>query len=181
MDMKNIQLRIAQAIDATRRIEHPRDYWVNTLKQRVQGLGAAGSVVVGVENVDELEKALEVAVWEKYSHPAVMAGTEAFITKDIRGQLGVIDLVDLPGDAVVRLDDRKNTGKVSAVVSGVWGQDVDFTVLILGLEQGEEVVFTFHPGDPVNPSKVQATPGLHGKTVTVKEALEMGLETAKIG
>jgi hypothetical protein len=176
-DMDNIQTRIAQAISTTRRIVP--GYFEKTLAQRLPKTGA-GSVVVGLENAEELETALINADWESYSHPAVMAGTEAFITKDIRGQYGVISLADLPADAVVTLDDRKDTGMVSAVVKGVRGRDVDFTVLILGPEQGEEVVFTFHPGDPVNPSRVQAVPGLHGKAVTVSQALGMGLETVKI-
>jgi len=108
-----------------------------------------------------------------------MDGCFAF-KAELPGQLGIIGLAGLPADAVVTLDDRKNTGKVSAVVEGVRGEEVPFTVLILGLEQGDEVVFTFHPGDPVRPSQVQAEPGLHGRTVTVSEALAMGLEMAKI-
>ncbi|MCK9379119.1 MAG: hypothetical protein M0P97_03160 [Candidatus Moranbacteria bacterium] len=175
--MTNIQIRIARAIDTTRRVVP--GYFEKTLAQRLPKTGA-GSVVVGFESAEELERALMAAKWESYSHPAVMAGTEAFITKDIRGLLGVIDLVDMPADSIVSLDDRKNTSKVSCVVEGVRGQDVDFTVIILGTEQDEEIVFTFHPGAPVRPSQVQAEPGMHGRQVTVKEALGMGLQTAKI-
>ncbi|NCA78316.1 MAG: hypothetical protein EOM90_18460 [Alphaproteobacteria bacterium] len=177
MNMKNIQTRIARAIDTTRRIVP--GYFEKTVAGRLPKTGA-GSIVVGFESAEELEKALINANWEAYSHPALMVGTEAFVTKDIRGQLGVIELVDLPADAVVTLDDRKNTGKVSCVVAGVRGQDVDFMVIILGPEQGEEVVFTFHPGDPVNPSQIQVEPGMHGRQVVISEALGMGLEMAKI-
>jgi hypothetical protein len=173
----NIRTRIAQAIDATRRVIP--EYFEKTLEQRLPQNGA-GSIVRGLYQADELEAALRGANWETYSHPALLAETEAFITKDIQGQLGLVDLVDLPADAIVRLDDRKDTGKVSAVYTGRRGKDVDFTVLILGREEGEEVVFTFHPGDPIRPSQVQATPGLHGREVTVSKALGMGLEIAKI-
>ncbi|MEI7425794.1 MAG: hypothetical protein WCK16_02600 [Candidatus Moraniibacteriota bacterium] len=172
-----IQHRIARAIGTTRRVIP--GYFEKTVLQRLPKTGA-GSVVVGFENAEELEKALVIAKWEAYSHPAVMAGTEAFITKDIRGLQGIVELVDLPTETVVVLDDRKDTGKVSATVKGVRGKDVDFTVIILGIEQDEEVVFTFHPGDPIVPSPVQATPGLHGKSVAISEARSMGLDFAKI-
>ena len=48
------------------------------------------------------------------------------------------------------------------------------------MEETHEVAFTFHPGEPVSPSKVQASPDLHGKTVTVEKALRMGLTTVKL-
>lgn len=175
--MDNIQTRIARAIDNIRRIMP--GYFEKTVAQRLPETGA-GSIVDGFDSAEELTQALVTANWEKYSHPAVMAGTEAFITKDIRGQLGMIGLADLPADAVVTLDDRKATGQVSCVVKGVRGQSVDFTVIILGQHEGEEVVFTFHPGDPVSPSQVQAEPGMHGQQVAVSEAQGMGLEMAKI-
>lgn len=175
--MSNIATRIAKAMETTRRVVP--GYFESTLAQRAELSGkAAGSIV---ESVDEaqLEQMLLAADWESYSHSAVMTGCEAF-KANISGLLGIVDLVSLPVDSSVRLDDRKNTGKVSAIVSGVRGEKVDFTVLILGQEQGEEVIFTFHPGAPVNPSKIEASLNLHGKTVTVSEALTMGLETAKI-
>jgi len=175
--MTNIQNRIAKAIDTIRRIMP--GYFEKTVAGRLPETGA-GSIVDGFESVEELEKALLTANWEPYSHPAVMAGTEAFITKDIRGQFGMIDLVDLSTDVVVTLDDSKNTGQVSCTIEGVRGEDVDFTVIILGKHEGEEVVFTFHPGDPVDPSQVQVEPGMHGQRVTVSEAIGMGLKTVKI-
>lgn len=175
--MEHIQTRIARAIDTTRRLVP--GYFEKTVSQRLPKTGA-GSIVVGFDTSEALEKALVSASWELFSHTALMAGTEAFVTKDIRGLLGVVDLVDLPADAVVTLDDRKGTGKVSCTVEGVRGRDVDFTVIILGLEQGEEVVFTFHPGDPVFPSQIQTESGMHGRQVAVSEALGMGLEMAKV-
>lgn len=172
-----IKTRIALAIDRTKSIVP--GYFEKTLAQRA-GLSqkSCGSIVAGV-NETQLEQMLRAADWDEYSHEAVMAGCEAF-RAPIKGQLGIVDLRHLPPDAVATLDDRKGTGKVSAVVAGVLGEEVDYTVLILGQEQDEEVVFTFHPGDPVRPSQVQTEPGLHGRQVTVSQALGMGLETAKI-
>ena len=173
----NNRNRIARAAETTRRVVP--GYFEKTVAQRA-GLeeAAAGSIVEEV-NATQLEQMLLAAEWESYSHPAVMSGCEAFWAP-IPGRLGIVDLRSLPTDAIVRLDDRKDTGKVSAVVSGVRGEKRGFTVLILGTEQGEEVIFTFHPGEPVRPSQVQTEPGMHGRQVAVSKALEMGLETAKI-
>jgi len=156
------------------------DYWANCLAQRAELSGkAAGSVYLGV-SPSELEEMLLKAEWKPYFHPAIRESAAGFKAA-IPGRLGVVRLADLPLDAMVTLDDRKNTGKVSAVVKGILGPEVDFTVLIIGLHEGEEVVFTFHPGDPVRPSQVQTEPGMHGRQVTVSEAIKMGLETAKVG
>ncbi|OGZ54061.1 MAG: hypothetical protein A3H64_00430 [Candidatus Ryanbacteria bacterium RIFCSPLOWO2_02_FULL_45_11c] len=160
-------------------------YWEKTLNQRIAcSSTAAGSVYEQFEDPVTLESALMVARWKPYSHPAIAPGCEAFAAF-IPGRMGVVPLRDLPSDAIVVLDDRKGTGKVSAVVKGVLGPRVAFTVLILGREKDKEgneyeIVFTFHPGEPVRPSPVDATPGLHGKKVTVAETLAMGLEMAKI-
>ncbi len=153
------------------------DYWGNTVAQRLPS--GAGSVVIGYETPEALETALIAAVWEPYAHPALMAGTTAF-KAPIAGRLGLVDLSTLPADTAVTLDDRKNTGTVSGTVKGVHGDEVDFTVLIVGDEDGHEVVYTFHPGEPVAPSKVVASAGLHGSTVTAAQAIAMGLGMAKI-
>jgi hypothetical protein len=174
--LMKINDRIAQAVEAIKTLDC--GYWNSTLVQRLPS--GAGSIVEGFATAEDLEKGLIEAVWEEYSHPAVMEGCVAYKTHSIHGKLGVKPLAELPLYALVTLDDRKNTGTVSAVVKGVLGAEVDFTVIILGIEDGKEVVFTFHPGEPVNPSKVQAGLDNHGKTVTVKEALGMGFETVKI-
>lgn len=173
--MNEVNTRIAQAVDA---IKADSTYWKQTLEQRLPG--GAGSVVLDVSDVASLEESLLSAKWEAYSHEAVQEGCTAFVTRDLTGRLGIVELASLPSNTFVTLDDRKNTGKVSAVVRGVLGPVVDFTVIILGIEDGVEVVFTFHPGDPVRPSQVQTESGMHGRQVTIKEAIGMGLEMAKI-
>ena len=141
-------------------------YWSKTLAQRVDGPEAAGSVVVGISSAASLEELLLKTDWEEYSHPDVMAECQAFKAM-IPGRLGVTPLAALPKDTVVTLDDRKGTGKVSCTVKGIRGQQVDFTVLIVGTEDGREVCFTFHPGDPVRPSQIQTESGMHGRQVAV--------------
>jgi len=172
----NITETIQRAIAATREVIP--DYFESTLVMHRQGSGKEqGSVFVGFGSDKELEDALVAAEWESYSHPDVMEGCEAF-RAPIEGLLGTVDLAALPGDHVVILEDPKETGQVSAVVRGVPAEKVAFCAIILGLEQEKTVVFTVHPGDPVRPSQVPAQ-DLAGKTVTVKEALELGLPIGK--
>lgn len=175
--MNNIQARIAEAIRTTREVVP--GYFEKTVEQRLPG--GCGSVLIGeFGGVSDVESALIGAEWEPFSHPAIMAGCEGFSTRSLKGHLGVVELTELPKDETVVLDDRKGTGKVSAVVRGVSGPVTDHIVIILGQEQGKEVVFTFHPGDPVRPSQVLMEPGMDGQEVSVEKALEMGLTTAKI-
>lgn len=167
---------VADAIATTK--ELLPDYWQATLSQRLPG--GAGSVVEGVSTTQELESRLMSAHWRTYEHPDIMPGCKAFYTYDVSGELGVVELSSLEPDAMVTLDDRKGTGKVSCTVTGAHGRHETFTVLIVGEEQGRDVVFTFHPGAPVRPSVVQTEPGMHGRACAVAEAMAMGLTTAKI-
>lgn len=158
---------------------HLPGYFEKTCQQRLPG--GAGSILEGdYHSWQDVRHALESSRWENYSHPAIDSHCRAFITHDLCGRLGVVALKTLPSDALVTLDDRKGTGLISATVSGVLGPRVDFVVLITGTERDREVVFTFHPGEPVLPSRVQTQPGMHGRKITVLEALHMGLTSAKI-
>jgi hypothetical protein len=157
------------------------DYWESTLAQRAELSGkAAGSVYEGVDTT-QLEQMLLAADWEPYSHPAVMQGCEAF-RASIPGKLGLVKLQSLAPDTRVVFRDPKKTGQVSAVVEGVRSESADFTVIIIGDDEGKKVVYTFHPGDPVAPSEVMgASPGItDGTAGSVAQALEMGLVYAKV-
>ena len=168
---------IYSAIQAT--LETVPGYFEKTCEQRLPG--GAGSVLLGeFKDWNDVRNALICAEWTEFNHPELMSGTRAFVTHDLRGRLGVVSLAELDEDVEVTLDDRKGTGKVSCVVNGVLGPEVDHVVIILGEENGREVVFTFHPGDPVRASQVACEPGMHGQHLTVREAREMGLTTAKI-
>ncbi len=204
---------VREAIEKTKEVMP--DYWQKTVEQRSKG--GAGSIVydtIKQKDIEPttLERLLINADWVPYTHPDIMEGCKAYKAY-IPGHVGIINLDKLYPGAEVTLDDRKGTGKVSAVVTHNWfcgnphpapysscgprnpgdcGDDwgcrsvkiskphVDFTVIIIGEHEGNEVVFTFHPGDPVSPSEVPAEPGMHGKTITAWEALKMGLSTGKV-
>ena len=155
------------------------DHWQKCLDQRSGRCGFAAGSIYPRWTQKRIEVELLAGHWVEYAHPSIMAGCRAFKAQ-IPGRFGIVNLSTLPIETMVTLDDRKNTGKVSCVVRGVRGEMVDFTVIILGMEDGVEIVYTFHPGDPINPSQVLCESGMHGKEITVAEALAMGLETVKI-
>jgi hypothetical protein len=174
--------RIKSAIENIKSIA--ADYWASTLAQRSEVTGAGSTYD---RSPEEIEAAILNSTWEEYAHEAVAPGCIAFISYDMpKGRLGIIDLIDLKEDKFVILDDRKSTGTVSAVIPGIKSQNFPgFTVLILGMEKNAEgiateVVFTFHPGNPVAPSTIKTDAGLHNKAVTIAQAKAMGLTTAKI-
>ncbi len=161
-----------------------KEYYVATLEQRCDVKGAAGSTIDGVVNVEEMENLLNTVEWKEYSHSAIADGCEGFVTP-IPGKMGVVELSSLADDTEVVLDDRKGTGKVTPTVCGIDRVPVDFTVLIVGPEKIEEetvqVMYTFHPGEPITPSRVSASEKYkHGTKITVKEAKGIGLLYAKI-
>lgn len=174
MSSLDIQKRIAQAINTTKQLVP--GYFERTLTSRQPGIeSSCGSVFEHKVSEEDLIR----AVWEPANLENVEEGCTAFTTKDLKGFLGVIDLNTLDLDTKVQLEDRKGTGNFQCLVKWVRGKYVDFTTIILGQEQGQEVVFTVHPGDPVSPSKIKADPDIPTE-ITVAEALRLGFTTAKI-
>jgi hypothetical protein len=154
------------------------DYWNSTVNQR----SMKSEMVAGSRydmSPEEIENSLLNADWKPYSHPNINAPAKGYVA-DIAGYIGIIPLSKLPKDKTVVLDDRKNTGKVSVVADGVLGEKVNFTVILIGPHQGNDVVWTFHPGEPIMPSIVEAGTDMNGKEITVQEAIEMGFEYAKL-
>ena len=156
-----------------------KDYFENTCKQRLEN--GAGSVYDGIKTTAEMEDALFGAFWKKAEHPDVMPGCQAYVTKDIKGgHLGLLKIADLPDDVVITASDPKNTGKVSMTVSGEKGPATEETWLIIGKEEGTDVVFTFHPGEPVRPSVVEVKDCPDGTKLTKDQAIALGFDLAKI-
>ena len=171
--------RVRAAIDRTKQVLLV--YWTSCLLQRSAGSpsapsqSAAGSVYE--MTVEEIEVALRGAEWAPYEHEGVSPGCVAF-TAPIMGLVGLTRLDLLPIEMPVTLIDSKLTGFVDASVKGTrgttWG-----TVIILGDHEGSEVVFTFHPGDPILPSRIPAE-GNVGRVITAGEAVKLGLTWGKV-
>lgn len=179
----------------------PVEYLIKCLEMRA-GKNSIGSSYPGLD-FNELEEAISDATWEPYTHVAVSDPCVAFITRSpaLRGRLGIVQLKDLPSATQIILVDPKTTGFLEGVVvpgaATVLGPEVDFTVMILGPNAEAEVVYTFHPGDPIAPSRItidqvdpaylaanahdsQRSPNSAVAYITAKEALKMGLEWVKI-
>ena len=149
------------------------DYFANTVSQRL--CGGSGSRYPQFDDSVALEVALENANWEAYDHPAIGEGCKGY-KSELPGEVGLIELDNLNDDDEVELVDPKGTGSLSAVVKRDDYVPVGFSVMIVGEHEGNSVVFTFHPGDPVRPSTVEGKP----RTISVREARKLGFDLAKI-
>lgn len=129
--------------------------------------------------------------WVPYPDcPNLAPGCEAFKLTglDVCGYVGVRELAAEEPDNTVYLSDPKHTGYVTVISPGCFqdGDETDFVVAIVGDEGGKPTLFTFHPGDPVQPSKLKMELkddecGKWGKEVSVSDAIELGFVTCKIG
>jgi len=149
-------------------------HWDGTLSMRLPNSGL-GSIYPQFDTKEALKEALLNAKWVKYSHPAMPGGAVGF-KAELPGEIGMISLDDLDDDCEVRLVDPKQTGFLSAVVDGNNYETSSFTVMIVGDNDGDLVVYTFHPGDPVERSAITG----EERTVTVSQARELGFGLAKI-
>lgn len=169
---------VISAIEATKK--YLGEYFINTCRQRLAG--GLGSIYEGINTPEEMEEALKAANWVEAEHPDVIPGCKAYKTTDIKGgHFGLLKIADLPEDTAIYACDPKGTGKVSMIVSGIQGPSVDETWLIIGDEEGHDVVFTFHPGEPVRPSVLEVSDCPNGTKLTKAEALSLGFDFAKVG
>lgn len=144
--------------------------------------GGAGSIFEGYDR-DSLEAAVRSANWVKASHPDIGRGCQGYVTNDIPGGMyGMVRVAAQSDDTLFEIADFKNTGKVSLVVKGATGRiKTDETWLIIGPNEGEDVVYTFYPGEPT-PMPTTSTDELPVGTVLTKaEALAKGFNLAKVG
>ena len=152
------------------------DHIAGLLATRNPGPDSSGSVF----NVPQTVESLDSADWQTFDHPAVQAPATAF-RASIPGKVGIVRLDTLSADTAVKLTDGHETGFVSATVLGEAATPVDFSVMLVGpADDGSDIVWTVHPGEPVRPSSIPAA-GHEGETITVAEALAMGFEFGKVG
>lgn len=122
--------------------------------------------------------------WEPYAEcPNLMPGCTAFRLNNVPGKEGIVDLTTLTGNneyLYVTFGDEKGTGFAKARMEYFSGPKTNFAVAILGQHEGKEVMFTFHPGDPIRPSTVPDEKSLWGKQFYVKDAIKMGVRYAKL-
>lgn len=161
-------------------------YYGKMLAQRLPA-GGCGSVFEGFDSPEQLAAAILGANWEPAEPPAGSAipGCGYFKTHGIPGgRMGLVRIADLPDDVQIVARDPKGTGMVSMAVQGVRGIEAHETWIILGPGEEDgvhgEVVWTFHPGDPVGPSRLEAKDVPDGTVLAKAEALALRFDLAKI-
>ena len=180
MEMKNQEVneRIRAALRNTKElIIGDRSYLESQLLQRIEGPTNAGSSYENMTPAELLEK-LYNADWEQVEVEAVMQGCTAFRT-DLPGLNGILDFDKLPKDAELYVIDPKGTGKIGIGAANVEKTPEEDTYLIVGEEDGKEVVYTFHPGKPIAPSMVDAKDYPHGTKISLEEAKALGFSKVK--
>lgn len=163
----------------------PREYWDKLCRTRARGdaLQAGSYLPFHAGQVDRLMKELE---WEAYTHAAVKAPATAFIAAHVFGVMNVIHIDQVPQGETLSFEDPKGLGKLECV----WRTNrtpqqmneasVDFVVAIVGPDSaGKDIVYTFHPGDPVSPSEL-TNADLLSLAVTPHEAKGLGVEWVKV-
>jgi hypothetical protein len=168
---------------------------MRTLETRNPGPKNMGSVFTIEKDIHDLLMAL----WEEYKHPAVEAPAQAFKASiggyvkvqtmawaklwfGLYGKMALIDSHKDPKnpagsgfvEACIEIDPKDKDVLLPAMY-------VDHTTILIGPgdQPEKQVVWTFFPGDPIQPSKVKDD-GLHNKIVTWKEAAEMGFKYVKL-
>lgn len=162
-------------------------YYEKCLKQRLKdGIGST----TDCETVEDMEKALMSAHWSVWTAPnnVISPGCVAFVTKDIPGYHGMLDINQIPDGTVCHFRDVKNTGFLSLCTKTDTKKRVNFTVLIAGPEDIGYIMYTFHPGEPVPAStfksgelneSAQTEVYNDGDVITVKTAKELGFKLVK--
>lgn len=163
--------------------EHGKDitYLQSMLQQRIEGPTNAGSSYENVTERELLENLLN-ADWEETSHPDVMEGCRVFKC-NLPGLEGILNLDELDENTELYAIDPKGTGNIGIGAGNVTKKIAQETYLITGKEMidgiEKDIVFTFHPGEPVRPSQVKAEKVADGTKLTVAKARKLGLDKAK--
>jgi hypothetical protein len=186
--MSNPTTIVRQAIYNTK--EQEPAHWRLCLENRSDTKARLGSYIPK-HTPEQIDMLLERLQWEIYTHADVIEPAQAFIARNVRGRFGMMQIGDVPGSAVLKFITSKEKDKVEVVWEdhGTEGVEVDFLVLLVGPGDKDDIVWTFHPGDPIRPSTVNRYWGklpLHsadqlGRRVSKEDAATVGIKWVKLG
>jgi len=178
-------VRVVEALLRAEQLEGtegvPENYIQNMLLQRLPG--GKGSIYRGEYTAETLKDALVGAAYKVKSHPEIHEPCVGFVTYSIHGgEYGMVKIVDQPDNAKFVIVDDKKTGKVSLLLVGAAGRiPTRETWVILGpANNGDEVFYTFHPGEPIPPATTSTEELEVGTVLSKSEALEKGFNLAKV-
>lgn len=165
--------------------EKDPSYYTKCIRQRLFN-GGEGSYYDPNVDFNTLEAYLECSNWTMVENPNVDDGCSCFVCYDLKGHIGIVDVENVPNDVNFFLDDFKGTGKLSLCVKQYenWFVPMGYTYIILGNDGYGEIMFTFHPGEPLKPSTMEDGHneyGLHkGDVITKEKAIKCGFKHAKV-
>lgn len=155
--------------------------WKDLLYHNLQYYTGVDRPYIG--HSDALESALMAAKWEPFQHPYIPSALMGF-KAPIDGVLSFVTLEGLDDNIQVTLTGINHNRTMTVdihkkdVPSNFY--NVDHTVLMVGIEESELTVFTFHPGPPMVASGMASNDKLLNTQITVKEAIKMGLSVANL-
>ncbi len=153
----------AQVIAALK--QTPPDYLNRTIETRTPDHRAGSYFDM---TPDQLKQELFKAKWEPYNpldgegKPIISGGARGYRATIPGGRLGLTPIDVVPESARLYLIDPKGIGKWSVSTVGASEPHTDQVTMIVGPEDGpgaKNIVWTFHPGEPVHPSALD-TPAL---------------------
>ena len=167
---------VRKAIEKTK--EQVSEHWNITLDNRTQGNSLGSFYKMTSEDLEYT--LLNSCNFEMYQHDSISSDCEGFITYDLLGYTGLVELKQFPPNFLVKLENNKKNF-LSCVIQIDKLDELELspkepTVLIVGRHNDEKVVFTFHAGAPVTPSRILG----EDKFTTVKEAISMGFDYARV-
>lgn len=167
---------VADAIDRSIGMPH----FKNTFLTRNPGGEAEGSTFFEPQSAESLK----AAVWAPYSHPDIAGAVQGY-KADIPGTFGLVELGDLDPNTPVKmvLGHKGETPFVTCLISKDDApgdlQRKDFTTILLGPGDEGLIVYTFFPGPPIAPSRLQPTKETEAARV-VADAISLDFRYGKI-
>lgn len=180
----NTTSRVRAAMKATQ-VAMP-EYFNSTLAQRLAG--GQGSQFPQCKTVEDLHAEMAGTSWRIMEDQTNVASGAVAVIGYFYGKIGCQDIAAWAAanpQGWVCIDDVKGTGKLSVVAveyTAVSSAPTGTAVAIIGQHNGQEVLFTIHPGAPVVPSTVttEATGLSHGHVITGAQAIEFGFTSVKL-
>ena len=175
---KRITSYVREAIERTK--EQIPEHWNTTLDNRTEENSIGSYYKMTSEELEDT--LLNSCNFKMFQHDDISSVCQGFITYDLLGHTGLVELKDLPPNFLIKLENNKGNFLSCVAELDNFNLFQDFnlptepTVLILGIHNDETVVFTFHAGNPVTPSKLTG----EDRIITVKEARSMGFDYARL-
>lgn len=168
--------RVAKAISNSMGMPH----FEGAFRTRNPSPESEGSTFLTAQDPESLSS----ASWTPYNHPDIKSPAVGF-KADIPGYFGLVDLNELDESTPVEIvKAHKGANEEAACLvspEGISRPKSDFTTILLGPggDRGE-IVWTFFPGPPIQPTSTIWTQDLADRIKTAGDAIREGFKWAKL-